>query len=33
MARNGRDFIFAKTDALEESLKRVPWWMKVTVKF
>ena len=33
MARNGRDFIFAKTDALEESLKRVPWWMKVAVKF
>jgi hypothetical protein len=33
MARNGRDFMFAKTEALEGVLKKIPWWMKVPVKF
>ena len=33
MARNGRDFMFAKTEVLEGALKKIPWWMKVPVKF
>ena len=33
MARNGRDFMFAKSDKLDESIKKLPFWMKVAIKF
>ena len=33
LSRNGREFIFAKTDALSKVLNDMPFWMKVMRKF
>lgn len=33
LCKNGRQFGFMKTDALEKALKELPFWLKVTKIF
>jgi hypothetical protein len=33
LSKNGKDWIFTRNDVLEEVLKNLPFWLKVTCKF
>jgi len=33
LSRDGKDWIFAKTEVLEEIVKFAPFWLKVKCKF